>query len=112
VSSRARTGPESRTFGIELSASLPVRPDAERVRRILGEAFVAHIHDLWPVGRDQGSPEWIADHVDEVLATIERLYAIALGGKHPGSAEFLDRMAWLPTLAHDIEQGAARLDAF
>jgi hypothetical protein len=32
-----------------------------------------------------------------VLATLERLYAVAIEG-HPGSDEFLDRMAWLPAL--------------
>lgn len=46
-----------------LSASLPVRRDADHVRRLLAEAFIAHTHDLWPAGRDQGSPEWIAANV-------------------------------------------------
>ena len=85
-----------------LSASLPVRPDADRVRALLAEAFIAHIDDLWPAGRDQGSPEWIAANVDGVLATIERLCALALDGEHPGGDEFLNRMAWLPRLLADV----------
>lgn len=78
-----------------LSASLPVRLDAERVRALLAEAFIAHIEDLWPASRDHGSPEWIAANVDGMLATLERLYALALSGDHPGTDEFLARMAWL-----------------
>jgi hypothetical protein len=45
-------------------------------------------------GRDQGLPAWIAGSIDGILATVERL-AIE---DHPGSAEFLDRMRWLPAL--------------
>src|SRR5690242_19642162 len=81
-----------------LSASLPVRPDADRVRALLADAFVDHRDDLWPDGRDLGSPEWIRANVDGMLATLERLYAAALDGDHPGADEFLDRMAWLPEL--------------
>jgi hypothetical protein len=32
------------------SASLPLRPDAERVRERLAAAFLAHVDDLWPAG--------------------------------------------------------------
>jgi hypothetical protein len=94
----------------ELSASLPVRTDAERVRCVLGDAFVEHADSLWPSGKDMGSPAWVRANVDSLLATVERLYAMALGGDHPGSAEFLDRMSWLPALARDLEHGAAQLD--
>jgi hypothetical protein len=86
-----------------LSASLPMRADADRVRRLLGEAFVDHIDELWPSGRDQGSPAWIVANVDSILATIERLYAMATEG-HPGSAEFLQRMAWLPALIVKLDR--------
>jgi hypothetical protein len=66
-----------------LSASLAMRPDAERVRSLLGEAFVEHVGCLWPSGRDQGSPAWIVANVDTILATIERLYAMAIEGEPP-----------------------------
>jgi hypothetical protein len=93
-----------------LSAELSLRPDAERLRCLLGDAFVEHIDSLWPSGKDMGSPDWIRANVDSLLATVERLYAMALGGEHPGSQEFLDRMSWLPELARDLEHGAAQLD--
>jgi hypothetical protein len=92
-----------------LSAELAVRPDAEHVRYRLGEAFVEHIDALWPTGRDQGSPEWIRANVDSILDTVERLYAMATDD-HPGSAEFLTRMAWLPALVDEIAADGARLD--
>jgi hypothetical protein len=92
-----------------LSATLPLRPDADRVRAMLAEAFIAHVDELWPAGRDQGSPEWIAGHVDEMVATLERLYAAALDGDHPGADEFLARLAWLPELLETID-GTASLN--
>jgi hypothetical protein len=55
--------------------SLVTRPDRDEVRTQLAAAFVEHVGDLWPAGRDAASPEWIAANVDEVLATVERLYA-------------------------------------
>jgi hypothetical protein len=104
-----RTPEEDQAAIAELSASLPTRPDAERVRRLLAEAFVAHIDDLWPNGEAQGSPEWISANVDLVLATIERLYAMAIEG-HSGSGEFLGRMSWLPRLVIEIEAEGVPLD--
>ena len=74
------------------------------MRGLLAEAFIAHTNDLWPAGRDQGSPEWIAPHADEVLATVGRLYAIASSGEHPGGDEFLERLAWLPKLIAEIDR--------
>jgi hypothetical protein len=88
-----------------LSASLPVRPDADRVRTLLAEAFIAHVDELWPVGRDQGSPEWIRANVDAMCATLERLFAAALDGDQPGADEFLNRMRWLPELLAEINGG-------
>lgn len=102
-----RTPEQDHALIATLSATLPVRPDAERVRGLLAEAFVAHIDDLWPAGRDQGSPVWIAAHVDGLLATIERLYALATSGDHLGADEFLDRMAWLPTLLTALDSDCA-----
>lgn len=94
----------------QLSASLPLRPDAERVRHLLAEAFIVHVEDLWPAGRDQGSAEWIVANVDSLLATVERLYAVALDGDHPGSDEFLQRMVWLANLAKRIERAGSLAD--
>jgi hypothetical protein len=88
----------------QLSAALPLRPDGDTVRCILAEAFTAHIDDLWPNGHAEATPLWIIGHVDLILATVERLYAVALDKGHPGSAEFLDRMAWLPRLVREIER--------
>jgi hypothetical protein len=85
-----------------LSATLPLRPDADRVRTLLAEAFIAHVDELWPAGVDQGTPDWIAANVDGVLATLERLYAVALEGDQPGADEFLDRMKWLPGLVAHV----------
>ena len=92
------------------SARLPVRADAERVRCSLAAAFAYHVDEIWPAGEPAATPAWIATHTDEILATIERLYAVAIED-HPGSAEFLDRMAWLPALVDEIAADGARLDA-
>ena len=48
-------------------------------------------------------------NVDAILATVERLYAMATDDQ-PGAAEFLDRMAWLPALVDEIAAEGARLD--
>jgi hypothetical protein len=42
------------------------------------------------------------------LATVERLYAVAIED-HPGSAEFLARTAWLPELLTELD-GPGKLD--
>ena len=90
-------------------ASLATRPDRDEVRAQLAAAFVEHVGDLWLGGREDVSPEWIAANVDEVLATIERLYATAADDERPGSGEFLGRMAWLPALLQRLEStGRAR----
>lgn len=99
-----RTPEQDHALIAALSASLPVRPDADRVRSHLAEAFIAHIDELWPAGRDQGSTEWIVANVDGVLASVERLYALALGGDHPGADEFVRRMSWLPALIPQLNQ--------
>jgi hypothetical protein len=87
-------------------ASLLTRPDRDGVRAQLAAAFVEHVGDLWLGGRDTASPEWIAANVDEVLATIERLYAKAADDERPGAGEFLDRMAWLPALLERLDRPA------
>jgi hypothetical protein len=86
--------------------SLVTRPDRDEVRTQLAAAFIEHVGDLWPAGRDAASPEWIAANVDEVLATIERLYAMAADDERPGVGEFLDRMAWLPALLERLDPPA------
>src|SRR5262245_5094389 len=91
--------------------SLMTRPDREEVREQLAAAFVEHVGDPWPAGRDEASPGWIAANVDDVLATIERLYASAADDERPGAGEFLDRMAWLPLLLANLDAGVAPGDA-
>jgi hypothetical protein len=84
------------------STQLALRPDAERVRALLAAAFVEHVHDLWPAGEPAATPEWISTSVDEILATLERLYQHALCV--PPARQFLDRMCWLPPLLHRLDQ--------
>ena len=53
------------------------------------------------------TPEWIAANVDEMLATMERLYAVAAESDQPGAIEFLDRMRWLPPLLADLDRATS-----
>ena len=48
-----------------------------------------------------------------MLQVLQRLYSVACepDEENPGAAEFLHRMARLPVLIADLEQGRARLDA-
>jgi hypothetical protein len=85
--------------------ALAVRDDGPRIRQRLADAFVLHREDLWPAGEPAATPEWIDGHVDVILATIERLYAVVVTGEHPGAQEFLDRMAWLPVLLNEVKRG-------
>ena len=101
----------ARAIIAQFCVSLVTRPDRDEVRAQLAAAFVEHVGDLWPAGRDAASPEWIAANVDEVLATIERLYAMAADDERPGVGEFLGRMAWLPTLLAELDQPAKRIDS-
>ena len=78
-------------------------PDAEHVRCSLAAAFAYHAADLWPAGEPAATSSWIATHTDEILATLERLYAAATDDQ-PGAAEFLDRMAWLPALLAELDR--------
>jgi hypothetical protein len=93
-----------------LSATLCLRPDAEHVRCSLAAAFAYHAADLWPAGEPAATPSWIATHTDEILATLERLFAMAGESDTPGAAEFLARMRWLPALVDEIAADGARLD--
>ena len=88
--------------------SLAARPDRDEVRAQLAAAFVEHVGDLWLGGRDVASPEWIAANVDDVLATIEQLYAKAAADQRPHVGEILDRMEWLPVLLQRLDQPVPR----
>jgi hypothetical protein len=83
---------------------LAVRPDGERVRQRLAEAFVEHRDELWPQGEASATPTWIADNIDGILGTIERLYSVAVETDTAGAQEFLDRMSWLPPLLVELHQ--------
>jgi hypothetical protein len=71
-----------------LSATLPFRPDAERLRLLLGTAFIEHVDDLWSQGEPAATPEWILAHVDDILAELEQAFAIG----HHGRASSLLRI--------------------
>jgi hypothetical protein len=98
---------------IAFAASLDTRPDRERCLAALARAFIAHHDQLWPEGDPHATPAWINDNAAAMIRTLERLYRAACDSddEQPGAAEFLQRMAWLPPLIADIEQGNARLDA-
>jgi hypothetical protein len=87
---------------VAFSIDLPLRPDAEHVRAILAAAFVDHMGELWPADEAGPTPEWIREHVDSILATLERLYAAVAAAEHPGADSFLCRMRWLPPLLVDL----------
>jgi hypothetical protein len=55
-----------------------------------------------------GHARWSVADVDAILATLDRLYAMA-AKDHPGASEFLIRLAWLPPLLANLER--PRLDA-
>ena len=95
--------PESQhAIVVAFSVALSLRPDAERVRAILAAAFVDHAGELWPAGDAAATPEWIREHVDSILASLDRLYAAVAAGEHPGADAFLYRMRWLPPLLVDL----------
>jgi len=73
----------------------------------LAEAFIEHVDDLRPAGEPAATPDWIAANVDEMLATVERLYAVSVESDAPGAIEFLDRLSWLPPLLADLDRSTA-----
>ena len=87
---------------------LAIRPDGAELRAKLAAAFVDHHSDLWPFGDPSATPQWVEGHVDEILATVERLYQQATCG--PVAQEFLDRMAWLPPLLKGLDRPLLSLD--
>jgi hypothetical protein len=93
---------------VAFSVGLPLRSDAERLRAILAAAFVDHANELWPADEAAPTPEWIREHVDSILATLEQLYAAVVAGGHPGADEFLYRMRWLPPLLVDLARPGLR----
>jgi hypothetical protein len=96
---------------LSFAASLDTRPDKHRVLAALGKAFIAHKADLWPEGEAHATPQWITDNVEGIVATLERLYRrVGEDIEHPGAAKFLARMAWLPALIRDLDEGRVRLD--
>src|SRR5262249_18003663 len=85
--------------------ALATRPDADKLRAKLADAFVDHAAGLWPQGDPNATPVWIEANVAEILAALERLY----GRAHclPVAHEFLARM--LPELLGTLER--PRLDS-
>lgn len=93
-----------------LAATLPHRPDAERVRLRLGTAFIEHRDDLWPKGEPAATNEWIRAHVDELLATLERAFDIGRHGRPASLLRIPHRLHWLLWFAGRTRSacGAAR----
>ena len=85
-----------------LSATLPHRSDAERVRLRLGTEFIEHRDDLWPKGEPAATDEWIRAHVDELLAALEQ--ALRHDGRDVRRLPHrLHRLLWL---LDDLDAGA------
>ena len=85
---------------------LALRPDRQAVRTVLAMALAEHAHQLFPMGDPHATPQWFVQHVDEVLAVMERLYSHATSSPVPTA--FLDRMAWLPELVQRLDQPVSR----
>src|SRR5688572_31668270 len=90
-----------------LSATLALRPDAERVRLRLGTAFVEHVDDLWPQGEPAATPEWIRANVDDILAALEVMFAIGPQGRASNLRRIPHRMHWLLWLLAELDWGQA-----
>jgi hypothetical protein len=88
---------------------LALRPDGDAVRARLAQAFVEHHRDLWPFGDPNATPALIEANIDSLLATVERLYSVAIQG-FPGSDEFFERMGWLPQLLVKLDKPGMLLD--
>ena len=61
---------------------LALRRDGDQVRAALAIAFYDRRDSLSPVDSSCATPQWIANDVDEILGTVERLYgdAVPSGG--------------------------------
>jgi hypothetical protein len=88
---------------VAFSAGLPLWSDAEQVRATLATAFAHHVGDLWQQGDPNATPAWVAANVDSVLATVERLFAVAI---QDFPDEFFARMRWLPGLLQRLDRPA------
>jgi hypothetical protein len=66
----------------DFTTRLALRSDGDRVHAALAIAFYDRCDSLWPVNSSCATPQWIANNVDEILATAERLYgdAVPSGG--------------------------------
>ena len=94
-----------------LPGQLALRPDAEQARLRLGTAFIEHVDDLWPLGEPAATPEWIRANVDDILAALEKAFAIGRYGRPSSLLRVPQRLHWLLWLLADIDQGASRLGA-
>jgi hypothetical protein len=87
----------------DFPTKLAERPDADRVRALLAQAFDEHRADIWPFTSGVGiTREWIEANVDEVLAVVVWLHDTA--PDLPGGTMFLNRLVWLPPLLHRLDQ--------
>jgi hypothetical protein len=83
-----------------LSATLQLRPDAERVRLRLGTEFVIYADALFPEGRPPtATDEWICANTDSVLALLEQM----IGRDGQGVRRLPHRLHWLLWLLAELD---------
>src|SRR5262245_53921945 len=71
---------EARAMVGRFATRLAMRPagERERMRAVLAKFFYETREEMWPHGEsDEVTLQWLADHADVVLATIEKLYSYA-----------------------------------
>ena len=97
------TPAERRTAVGRPSATLALRSDAERVRLRLGTALIEHADALWPEGEPAATPEWIREHVDDIVALLKWMYRIGDDGKAASLLRVPRRMHWLLWLFDELD---------
>jgi hypothetical protein len=83
-----------------ISATLALRPDAERVRLRLATAFIQHRVDLWPEGELGATPERIRTNVDDILLLLEQL----IGWNGHCVRRLPRRVHWVIWLLDDLDR--------
>jgi hypothetical protein len=104
---RLRTKKELRVLATNSRRSISAndrlhRCPCDRVRHMLGAAFVEHAGDLWPQGEPGATPEWIRAHVDDILAALMQMFAIGRHGRPASLLRVPRRMHWLLWLLGDL----------
>ena len=89
--------------------NLAHRSDVGRCRCALAKAFIRHRREMHLDA--SFSEAFVIENVDRLLGLISVLFGMA--EENPEAGEWLDRMAWLPSLVADLDAGKAgqRLDS-